>query len=34
MGKLKLTNDDGRVVQFPLSAFEKEEGRWVINAAP
>jgi cell fate regulator YaaT (PSP1 superfamily) len=34
MGKLKLTNDDGRVVQLPISAFEKEDGRWVINASP
>jgi cell fate regulator YaaT (PSP1 superfamily) len=34
LGKLKLTNDDGRTVQLPISAFDKEEGRWVINASP
>jgi cell fate regulator YaaT (PSP1 superfamily) len=33
MGKLKLSADDGRVVQLPVSAFEKKEGRWVINSS-
>jgi cell fate regulator YaaT (PSP1 superfamily) len=31
MGRLKLSADDGRVIQFPASAFEKAEGRWVIR---
>jgi len=31
MGKLKLASEDGRVVSFPISAFEKNEGRWVIK---
>ena len=32
MGKLKLVTDEGRVVQLPVSAFEKTETRWIINA--
>jgi cell fate regulator YaaT (PSP1 superfamily) len=32
MGKIKLNNDDGRVIQMPISAFEKTESRWIINA--
>jgi len=31
MGKLKLSSDEGRVVQLPVSAFEKIDGRWVIR---
>ena len=32
MGKLKLSADDGRVIQLPASAFEKLDGRWVVNS--
>jgi len=32
MGKLKLTSEDGRVTQLPVSAFEKTENRWIIHA--
>jgi len=32
MGKLKLTSEDGRVVQLPVSAFEKIDNRWVVHA--
>jgi cell fate regulator YaaT (PSP1 superfamily) len=32
VGKLKLSSDDGRVIQLPFEAFEKNEGRWAINA--
>jgi cell fate regulator YaaT (PSP1 superfamily) len=31
MGRLKLSAEDGRVIQFPSSVFEKAEGRWVIR---
>ena len=31
MGKLKLTTEDGRINQLPVSAFEKIDGRWVIR---
>jgi len=31
MGKLKLCADDGRVTQLPGSAFEKNDGRWVVK---
>ncbi|MDR0447826.1 MAG: hypothetical protein LBH07_04075 [Treponema sp.] len=31
MGKIKLSTDEGRVVQMPVTAFEKTDGRWVIN---
>ena len=35
MGKLKLTTEDGRMIQLPVSSFEKTDGRWNIrNAAP
>jgi len=30
-GKLKLSTDDGRITQLPASAFEKNDGRWVVN---
>ncbi|MCL2094419.1 MAG: hypothetical protein FWH12_09545 [Treponema sp.] len=33
MGKLKLSGEDGRVVQLPLSAFHKAEGRWTVTEA-
>ena len=31
LGKLRLSNDDGRVVQLPVAAFEKNDGRWSIR---
>ncbi|MCL2008213.1 MAG: hypothetical protein FWG77_09030 [Treponema sp.] len=31
MGKLKLSTEDGRVTQLPVSAFEKDDGRWVVK---
>jgi cell fate regulator YaaT (PSP1 superfamily) len=34
IGKLKLSTDDGRVIQLPINAFEKTDGRWAINAQP
>ena len=34
MGKLKLSADDGRVIQLPASAFEKNDGRWFVKTAP
>jgi cell fate regulator YaaT (PSP1 superfamily) len=33
MGKLKLHAEDGRIVQLPSSAFEKNDGRWIIRSA-
>jgi len=30
IGKLKLSTDDGRITQLPVSAFQKTDGRWVI----
>ena len=34
VSKLKLGAEDGRVVQLPISAFEKTDGRWIVKAAP
>jgi cell fate regulator YaaT (PSP1 superfamily) len=34
IGKLRLSTDDGRVIQLPFSALEKTDGRWAINAPP
>jgi cell fate regulator YaaT (PSP1 superfamily) len=31
MGKLKLANDDGRITQLPMCAFEKVDNHWVIK---
>ena len=31
LGRLKLTTEDGRITQFPASAFEKIDGRWTIK---
>ena len=31
LGKIKLATEDGRVIQFPASAFDKSEGRWLIK---
>ena len=31
MGKLKLSTEDGRVAQLPVTAFEKADGRWTIR---
>jgi cell fate regulator YaaT (PSP1 superfamily) len=31
MGKLKLSGEDGRVIQMPASSFEKTDGRWSIK---
>ena len=32
MGKIRLTNDEGRVTQLPVSAFDKTDGRWVVKS--
>ncbi|MDR0399806.1 MAG: hypothetical protein LBH51_02540 [Treponema sp.] len=32
LGRLKLSGDDGRVLDFPLAAFEKIEGRWQLSS--
>ena len=34
MGKVRLSAEDGRVVQLPVSAFEKTDGRWVVRPVP
>ncbi|MCL2381297.1 MAG: hypothetical protein FWC64_06850 [Treponema sp.] len=34
MGKVKLSTEDGRTVQLPVSAFQKTEGRWSVRQAP
>jgi cell fate regulator YaaT (PSP1 superfamily) len=31
IGKLKLSNDEGRVIFLPISAFERAENSWVIK---
>ena len=31
LGLVKLGNTEGRVIQLPNTAFEKTDGRWVIN---
>jgi len=31
LGKIKLATEDGRLVQFASSSFEKSEGRWAIK---
>jgi cell fate regulator YaaT (PSP1 superfamily) len=31
MGKLKLSTEDGRVVQLPVSVFEKADNRWSVK---
>ena len=31
LGKLKLSNDEGRIVQLPITAFEKVDNRWVVK---
>ena len=31
MGKIRLSSEDGRVIQMPSSSFEKTDGRWVIK---
>ena len=31
VGKLKLSSEEGRIIQLPVSAFEKVEGRWIIK---
>ena len=33
MGKLKLSADDGRVLQLPASAFERIDNRWIVKNA-
>ena len=33
MGKVKLSAEDGRVVQLPVSSFDKMDGRWVVRPA-
>ena len=32
MGKIKLSSDEGRIVQLPFESFEKNDTRWKINA--
>ena len=32
MGKVKLSSDDGRLLQLAAPVFEKLDGRWTINA--
>jgi cell fate regulator YaaT (PSP1 superfamily) len=34
LGRLKLAGEDGRVLSFPVSAFERFEGRWRLSGAP
>jgi cell fate regulator YaaT (PSP1 superfamily) len=34
LGRLKLAGEDGRVLSFPVSAFERSEGRWHLSGAP
>jgi cell fate regulator YaaT (PSP1 superfamily) len=34
MGKLKLSNDEGRVIQLPLSGLEKNNGQWIVSNTP
>jgi cell fate regulator YaaT (PSP1 superfamily) len=34
LGRLKLAGEDGRVLNFPASAFERAEGRWRLSGAP
>jgi cell fate regulator YaaT (PSP1 superfamily) len=34
LGKLRLASEDGRVLYFPVSAFEKIDGRWNLSGAP
>jgi cell fate regulator YaaT (PSP1 superfamily) len=31
LGRIKLSGDDGRVLDLPVSAFEKIEGRWQLS---
>jgi cell fate regulator YaaT (PSP1 superfamily) len=31
IGKLKLSAEDGRVTQLPVSAFERNDGRWTVK---
>jgi cell fate regulator YaaT (PSP1 superfamily) len=31
MGKLKLSNDEGRLIQLPVTAFDKIDGRWIVK---
>ncbi|MDR1971833.1 MAG: hypothetical protein LBQ46_07915 [Treponema sp.] len=34
LGRLKLSGDDGRVLNFPSSAFERIDGRWQLSGLP
>ncbi|MDR3247574.1 MAG: hypothetical protein LBT39_02205 [Treponema sp.] len=34
LGRIKLTSEEGRVLNFPAAAFEKIEGRWHLSGAP
>ena len=34
IGKLRLSTEDGRVLQLPASAFEKSDGRWIVSIKP
>jgi cell fate regulator YaaT (PSP1 superfamily) len=31
MGTVKLGTDEGRVIQLPVTAFEKTDGHWIVN---
>jgi cell fate regulator YaaT (PSP1 superfamily) len=32
MSKVKLSAEDGRVVQLPVSSFERSGDRWIVNS--
>jgi cell fate regulator YaaT (PSP1 superfamily) len=32
IGKIKLSTDEGRVVQLPVTSFEKTDGRWMVKS--
>jgi cell fate regulator YaaT (PSP1 superfamily) len=34
LGRIKLSGDDGRMLDFPAAAFEKVEGLWQISGPP
>ena len=32
IGKIKLSTDEGRVIQLPVEAFERNDNRWLVKA--
>jgi cell fate regulator YaaT (PSP1 superfamily) len=34
LGKLKLSSHEGRIEYLPAAAFERIDGRWIINPVP